>query len=59
MMLWKNLKAGTIVDACVGMSRKRAERIEAAGQDTGRPATDRQPDPEAGKAAPESIQPAE
>ncbi len=59
MMLWKNLKASTIVDACVGMSRKRAERLEAAGQDTGRAATDRQPGPEAGKAAPETIQPAE
>lgn len=63
MMLWKNLKAGTIVDACVGMSRKRAERLEAAGEDTGRPAPDRQPGPQAdrgaAKAAPEAIQPAE
>ena len=59
MMLWKNLKAGTIVDACVGMSRRRAERLDAAGPDMDQPATDRRPGPEPGKAAPETIQPAE
>ena len=64
MMLWKSLKASTIVDACVGMSRKRAERLEAAGPDMDLPATERRPGAETGniatgKTGPEAIQPAE
>ena len=59
MMLWKSLKAGTIVDACVGISRRRAEKIEAAEAGADRPAAGEPPGPEIGKPAPESIQPAE
>ena len=59
MMLWKNLKAGTIVDACVGVSRRRAEKLEAAEAGADRPAAGERPGREIGKAAPEAIQPAE
>lgn len=59
MMLWKNLKASTIVDACVGVSRRRAEKLEAAGAGREPSAADRQPGPETGKTVPEAIQPAE
>ena len=59
MMLWKSLKAGTIVDACVGVSRRRAEKLEAAEAGADRPAAGERPGPEIGKAAPEAIQPAE
>lgn len=63
MMLWKNLKPGTIVDACVGMSRRRAEKLEAAEAGADRPAAGERPGPEIRKTAPESIresiQPAE
>ena len=59
MMLWKNLKASTIVDACVGVSRRRAERLEAAGVRREPSAADQRSGPETGKAAPEAIQPAE
>ena len=59
MMMWKNLKAGTIVDACIGMSQRRAEKFEAAGAGTNRPAAGERPGPEIGKTARESIQPAE
>ena len=59
MMLWKNLKASTIVDACVGASRRRAEKLEATGQDKELPAVDRRPGLKTAKTAPESIQPAE
>ncbi len=60
MMLWKNLKPGTIVDACVGASRRRAEKLEAAGAGPEPAAADRRPTgPETGKTAPEAVQPAE
>ena len=59
MMLWKNLKAETIVDACIGMSRRRAEKLEVAGTGPDRPAAGKRPSPEIANTAPESIQPAE
>lgn len=59
MMLWKNLKPGTIVDACVGLSRRRAEKFEAAAAGRDLSSADRPPGAETGKTAPEAIQPAE
>lgn len=59
MMLWKNLKASTIVDACVGVSRRRAEKLEAAGAGRDLSSADRPTGPETGKTAPEATQPAE
>lgn len=59
MMLWKNLKAGTIVDACVGIGRKRAEKLEAAGADAKLPSADGRNDPQTTPTARETIQPAE
>ena len=59
MMLWKSLKPVTIVDACVGLSRRRAEKLEAAGAGLNLSSADRPTGPETGKAAPEAIQPAE
>ena len=59
MMLWKSLKPGMIVDACVGASRRRAEKLEAAGVRREPSAADQRSGPETVKAAQESIQPAE
>ena len=59
MMLWKNLKAGTIVDACIGMSQRRAEKLESAGTDAEPPSAERQRRIEAGDPASEAMHPAE